>query len=85
MTDHVAGPSTPATSPRSEPPALCENRWKYGRDTCALDHGHIGPHRNTKKQDAWSFSWFDSEGTPNTVPSARPLVTALDAERGEGQ
>lgn len=41
----------------------CGNRWKYGKDVCAKERSHVGPHRNTEKQEAWSFGWFDSEGT----------------------
>ncbi|BDM70550.1 hypothetical protein HEK616_40370 [Streptomyces nigrescens] len=43
---------------------VCGNQWKYGKDVCALEVGHIGPHRNTKASEAWSFRWFNNEGTP---------------------
>jgi hypothetical protein len=43
---------------------VCGNQWKYGKDTCAREASHIGPHRNTEALEAWSFHWFDSEGTP---------------------
>ncbi|MFJ9628070.1 hypothetical protein ACIRU8_10300 [Streptomyces sp. NPDC101175] len=54
------------TVERDRDPAgsACGNRWKYGKDTCARDAQHIGPHRNTAAREAWSFHWFDSEGTP---------------------
>lgn len=43
---------------------LCGNEWKHGKDACARQPGHVGPHRNTKAVEAWTFSWFDSDGTP---------------------
>jgi hypothetical protein len=44
--------------------APCGNRWKFGKDQCAREAGHVGPHRTTKGLEAWSFGWFDSEGEP---------------------
>lgn len=45
----------------------CGNRWKYGKDLCARESDHIGPHRTTTELEAWSFHWFDNEGTPQDV------------------
>lgn len=43
---------------------ICGNRWKYGKDACVKERGHVGTHRTTENQEAWSFSWFDDEGVP---------------------
>lgn len=51
------------TTTTSEPTA-CGNRWKYGRDTCARERGHIGLHQTTEKTEAHTYRWFDSEGVP---------------------
>jgi hypothetical protein len=42
----------------------CGNRWKYGKDVCVREKGHIGPHRTTETEEAHTYRWFDSEGTP---------------------
>ncbi|MEJ8671879.1 hypothetical protein WKI71_36605 [Streptomyces sp. MS1.AVA.1] len=44
--------------------AACGNRWKYGKDVCVREAGHIALHRNTEALEAWTFQWFDNEGTP---------------------
>lgn len=49
--------------------AACGNRWKYGKGACAREVSHIGPHRNTEALEAWSFHWFDNEGTPAEQPA----------------
>ncbi|MGC9439239.1 hypothetical protein [Streptomyces sp. WG5] len=47
-----------------EDKTLCGNKWKYAKDTCVLEKGHVGTHQTTEKREAWTFSWFDDEGTP---------------------
>jgi hypothetical protein len=64
------------------PDAACGNRWKYGKDACARERGHIGPHRNTVALEAWSFSWFDSEGTPADEAEESGRSEPLDAATG---
>ncbi|MFF4933549.1 hypothetical protein ACFY2H_32350 [Streptomyces griseofuscus] len=73
MTSHTT-PSVPVVDLTPEQVAdqanaTCGNRWKYGKDMCARDYGHIGPHRNTEALEAWSFHWFDNEGTPAPAPA----------------
>lgn len=55
-------------------PTPCGNRWKFGKDECARERGHIGPHRNTETSEAHSFRWFDNEGTPHTSAEALPVL-----------
>lgn len=57
--------------------AVCGNRWKYGKDVCAREASHVGPHRNTEALEAWSFQWFDSEGTL----AEEGVAAAASAER----
>ena len=47
-----------------EDKAVCGNKWKYGKDTCVKERGHVGTHQTTENREAWSFSWFDGEGIP---------------------
>lgn len=44
------------------PTDVCGNR--SARQVCALPTGHTGYHRSTAETEAWSFRWFDNEGTP---------------------
>lgn len=50
--------------PEGDDGMKCGNRIKYGRNVCAREHGHVGPHRDTAMSEAHSFRWFDNEGTP---------------------
>ncbi|MEV0444059.1 hypothetical protein AB0I84_18835 [Streptomyces spectabilis] len=60
----------------------CGNRWKYGKDVCAREVGHVGPHRNTKGEEAYSFRWFDSEGTTAAKSEADDFNGRVVSVRG---
>lgn len=59
--------------------AACGNRIKYGKNVCARERGHIGPHRDTATSEAWSFRWFDDEGTPAAETDSNAQSEPLDA------
>ncbi|WP_202917881.1 hypothetical protein [Streptomyces taklimakanensis] len=61
--------------------APCGNRWKFGKDECAREHGQIGPHRNTKTSEAHTFRWFDDEGEP--APAEEPEPAPAEADKFE--
>ncbi|MGW2027708.1 hypothetical protein [Streptomyces decoyicus] len=58
------GPAKAYERTENDVDGACGNRIKYGKNVCARERGHIGPHRDTAKSEAHSFRWFDSEGTP---------------------
>ncbi|MFF8656789.1 hypothetical protein [Streptomyces huasconensis] len=60
---------------------VCANQWEYGKDVCVLKAGHVGPHQTTEKREAWTFSWFDSEGAPAEQPEPGPKAWTGEATR----